>query len=119
MDLKNRFDLSLYAIADASVMSVSDAPALVESAIRGGVTAVQVRAKDLDDSEFVDGAAGEDSDALGKVDLLTVLAHELGHVLGQSHSDDPASPLSPFLTVGTRKPVGADVFEGLFETVLP
>jgi thiamine-phosphate diphosphorylase len=48
------FDPTLYAIADASVMSAEAAPRLLESALKGGVTAVQVRAKELGDSEFVE-----------------------------------------------------------------
>src|SRR3990172_2762783 len=35
-------------------------------------------------------AAGAGSDAFGRVDLLTVLFHEIGHVLGFSHEDGPA-----------------------------
>lgn len=53
MKQQSRFDPTLYAIADSSVLTVEQAPALVERAIAGGVTAVQVRAKDLDDSLFV------------------------------------------------------------------
>ena len=32
--------------------------------------------------------AGEDSDAFGKIDLLTAINHELGHYFGLDHSSD-------------------------------
>jgi len=54
MTRKKTFDPTLYAIADSSVMTDLSAPALVERAIAGGVTAVQIRAKDLAEDEFVD-----------------------------------------------------------------
>ncbi len=49
-------DFSLYAIADASVLPSSHVLRLVERAIAGGVTAVQVRAKGLEDAAFLDFA---------------------------------------------------------------
>jgi hypothetical protein len=48
----------------------------------------------LNDSEFELLAAGgglradEDSDAYGRIDLLTVVLHELGHILGLDHDED-------------------------------
>jgi thiamine-phosphate pyrophosphorylase len=53
-----RFDPTLYAIADAGVLSAADAPGVLVKAIAGGVTAVQIRAKELTDDEFV-GFASE------------------------------------------------------------
>jgi thiamine-phosphate pyrophosphorylase len=50
------FDPTLYAIADASVTPVSTAPGLVKSALAGGVTVIQIRAKELGDSEFLEFA---------------------------------------------------------------
>ena len=58
MSPNRRFDPTLYAIADASVMTPSAAPSLVESALAGGVTAVQVRAKELSGPEFLAFARG-------------------------------------------------------------
>jgi len=52
------FDPTLYAIADAGVLSAADAPEVLAKAIAGGVTAVQIRAKELTDDEFV-GFASE------------------------------------------------------------
>lgn len=53
MTFTKNFDLTLYAIADASIMSIQSAPSLVENAIAGGVTAFQIRAKNLSHSEFL------------------------------------------------------------------
>ncbi len=46
-----------------------------------------------DDSEFALLASGglradEDSDAYGRIDLLSVVLHELGHILGHDHGDE-------------------------------
>jgi thiamine-phosphate pyrophosphorylase len=56
MTRRSDLDFSLYAIADASVLPPSHAPSLVERAIAGGVTAVQVRAKGFEDAAFLDFA---------------------------------------------------------------
>jgi fibronectin type 3 domain-containing protein len=55
-----------------------------------------------DDSEFAPGLA--DSPAAGRVDLLTVLTHEMGHVLGLP--DDPAADPVTGNVMADRLPVG-------------
>jgi uncharacterized delta-60 repeat protein len=60
-----------------------------------------------DDREF---AAGRQGPAYGKIDLLTVLAHELGHVLGIGELANPSDVMFEYLHVGVRKvPTMADV----------
>jgi hypothetical protein len=58
-----------------------------------------------DDSEFAPGLAH--SPAAGKVDLLTVLTHEMGHILGldDDHAADPVtgSVMSDALPLGVRR----------------
>jgi hypothetical protein len=54
------------------------------------------------DSAFAPGAVG--SPAQGRVDLLTVLIHEMGHVLGYSEDSDAANTvMSLDLPVGVRR----------------
>ncbi len=57
----------------------------------------QVPAAD-DDSEFTTpGNQGE----MNRVDLLTVLEHEIGHILGYDHTD--SGLMSPTLATGIRE----------------
>ncbi|GAB4152150.1 MAG: hypothetical protein Tsb009_27850 [Planctomycetaceae bacterium] len=68
----------------------------------------------FDSSEFspsgTDGTlqAVVGSEAYGRFDLLTVIAHELGHVLGHEHDDDASSLMSPTLQLGTRHSLHLD-----------
>ncbi len=60
-------------------------------------------------SEFV----GLNASASGRVDLLTVMTHEIGHVLGFEHSLDAQDVMAATLPVGTRRLPGL----GQLETV--
>jgi thiamine-phosphate pyrophosphorylase len=57
MSSPRSFDPSLYAIADVSATPPASVRSLVKRAISGGVTAVQVRAKKLEDDEFLEFAS--------------------------------------------------------------
>jgi Ca2+-binding RTX toxin-like protein len=55
------------------------------------------------DREFVGNVASEDSDAYGKMDLLSVLIHEIGHYLGFDHDDsDGLTLMDSDLDAGQR-----------------
>ncbi|MCX7147911.1 MAG: Ig-like domain-containing protein [Rhodocyclales bacterium] len=62
-----------------------------------------------DNSEFLPTAnpnewiAKADSEAAGKMDMLSVLLHEYGHALGINHSSDPNDFMGTTLTPGVRR----------------
>ncbi|HET9219022.1 MAG TPA: matrixin family metalloprotease, partial [Terriglobia bacterium] len=77
-----------------------------------------------DDSEFVgsngEAKAADGSEADGRVDLLTVVAHELGHFLGFAHSDESSGKLAfmqPGPRPGIRRLPGMSITDQLTETL--
>ncbi|QEH35607.1 Bifunctional hemolysin/adenylate cyclase precursor [Aquisphaera giovannonii] len=76
----------------------------------GGVIVVDADA--AGNGWFVDATPGEDSEfaagpsngpAAGRIDLLTVLAHELGHVAGLGHGEDSGDAMHWDLPAGVRR----------------
>jgi len=68
-----------------------------------------------DDEEFDEhGRAIVGGAADGRVDLLTAVLHELGHVLGLEHEDDPDSLMYDLLAPGVRRRISADEVDALF-----
>ena len=76
------------------------------------VTAIKVDANAASHGWFVDGTPGDDAEfdalaaaasgpAAGRIDLLTTLMHELGHIIGKSHADTPGL-MAEALAVGVR-----------------
>ncbi len=62
----------------------------------------------VDRTPDTDEEFGQSGAATGRMDLLTVLAHELGHVLGFEHDMEPGHLMSETLAPGTRLlPIGS------------
>jgi hypothetical protein len=71
----------------------------------------------LEDGEFAAGQNATELEALGRVDLLTVVLHELGHVLGLDDvsGDGAASDLmAETLPVGVRRLPDEDTLDALY-----
>ena len=69
-----------------------------------------------DDSEFDPDQPEESGDASQRMDLLTVLLHEFGHMLGRGHSAGLASShdlMSELLSPGERRTADGEFFDAV------
>jgi hypothetical protein len=74
-----------------------------------------VDATPWDDEEFdSDGRAIVGGEADGRIDLLTVLLHELGHMLGLEHDEAIDSLMHDSLAPSMRRRISPDIAEMLF-----
>lgn len=73
-----------------------------------------------DDAEFFQGGPGTSlttppaGPAADRMDLLTVIMHELGHAWGLAHSDNPDDVMADTLASGKRKSITAEDVESVF-----
>ncbi|MFO0878369.1 MAG: hypothetical protein U0840_13595 [Gemmataceae bacterium] len=108
------------------VFQVDDLPTGQLAMVAGNVVTVDrdangkgwfIDATPANDEEFGDlGARGYSAQvgpAAGLIDLLTVLLHEYGHVLGLAHAGSPTNLMFSALGVGTRRLPTAGQAEGV------
>lgn len=92
LDLLNSVSFQIVDLAGAQLGTA--AAGVVQIDINGADWGYFVDDSPLDDSEFALLAANgsrladADSDAYGRIDLLSVVLHEMGHVLGYDHDDE-------------------------------
>ena len=76
-----------------------------------------------DDSEFVDSGTGTavagDIDIAQRMDLLTVMLHEVGHVLGFAHTDSANTLMNPSLFAGQRRTPGSNLTAPVIDWTAP
>ena len=97
----------VFEVAD---LSSTDPLMLARSIFVGGVFKIQID----NNAAGYGWNTGSGAPAAGTIDLRTVLAHEIGHVLGLSHSDPTADVMKSTLAPATRVlPVAADKTEVL------
>jgi hypothetical protein len=70
------------------------------------------------DNEFASSGAAVDPAALDRMDLLTVVAHELGHVAGLDHLTGADALMSATLNSGLRRTAGLAERDALFASGL-
>jgi len=116
-------DEALFAALDAVTFEIADLPGLVLASTVGNTVYLDadaagfgwfVDASLANDEEFArraeDGSlvATAGSEAYGRMDLLTVVMHEIGHVLGFDHdAPDTGALMEETLDAGTRRLPGA------------
>ncbi|HMV22554.1 MAG TPA: polymorphic toxin-type HINT domain-containing protein, partial [Rhodocyclaceae bacterium] len=98
-------------------VQIGDLPAGVVGATQGKKITLSANAagwgwyadpRPADSAEFLSSAANDflaapGSPATDKLDLLTVLIHEMGHAMGLGHASDPGDEMSTTIVPGTRR----------------
>lgn len=69
-----------------------------------------------ENEEFDEQGRAVAPEARNRVDLLSVVMHELGHLLGLEHDDDPDSLMYDLLAPGVRRRVTTADVDSLFAT---
>jgi hypothetical protein len=97
---------------DQGSVLVSDLPGSQLGAFENGSLVVDldaggqgwfIDATPQSNEEFAGGVAADDSPAAGRVDLLTALLHQMGHLLGLEDVEDADELMSVELAAGVRK----------------
>src|SRR5690606_32461757 len=65
---------------------------------------------------IADGMQARSGAAASGIDLLTALAHELGHTLGQEHAEVGGGLMSETLEAGVRRHASAEDVDALFSS---
>ena len=88
----------------ALAWTIGDGSVLIDMNAAGWGWFVDPTPSDSREFRAVDGTlrARPNSDAAGHMDLFTVVAHELGHVLGLTHGDDDTDVMAATLRAGER-----------------
>ena len=101
-----------FAIVDLSPGQLGAAGSYIAVDVNGAGYGWFVDATPDDNSEFdLALAANSSSEAAGRMDLLTVVMHEMGHVLGRGHSHDDHDLMGETLEAGTRKLLDHDAHD--------
>ena len=66
------------------------------------------------DPQYAANHDGELSPAEGRVDLLTVVMHEMGHLLGMEHAEDEDDFMHETLPIGTRRTMTSQLADAVF-----
>ena len=68
------------------------------------------------DPQYAANHDGQLSPAEGRVDLLTVVLHEMGHLLGLEHAEDEDDFMHETLSLGTRRTTTSQLADAVFGT---
>ena len=109
--MRDRLDCSLYLVTDSAMAQVSNLVRLVEEAVRGGVTMVQLREKDISTERFIE-LARPVRDALRTRDVPLLINDDIEAALAvEAHGVHLGQSDTPWATA--RQQLGDDAIIGL------